>query len=100
LRCLGFSGQSNSLFFKEKDGQSDGQPQVKSHAPGSGANTTGWAFSSVRSAAPRWRSPWSQPFQRITPCCTFLVAYRFAKVAAFAEEGNDEVTAASKYLGY
>src|SRR5687767_9200008 len=24
LRCLGFSGQSNSLFFKEKEGRSDG----------------------------------------------------------------------------
>jgi hypothetical protein len=24
LRCLGFSGQSNSLFWKEREGRSDG----------------------------------------------------------------------------
>ena len=30
VRCLGFSGQSNSLFFKEKEGQSDGPQQGKS----------------------------------------------------------------------
>ena len=29
LRCLAFSGQSNSLFFSEKDGQSDGQEQAQ-----------------------------------------------------------------------
>jgi hypothetical protein len=29
LRCLGFSGQSNSLFFKEKEGPSDGSQQEK-----------------------------------------------------------------------
>jgi hypothetical protein len=29
LRCLAFCGQSNSLFFNEKDGRSDGQQQVK-----------------------------------------------------------------------
>jgi hypothetical protein len=59
---LAFSGQSNSLFFKEKDGQSDGSQQGKdgdstaSHflggvQAGGGANALGWAFRSLRGSA-------------------------------------------------
>lgn len=31
VRCLGFSGQSNSLFFKEKGGHSNGSEQRDTH---------------------------------------------------------------------
>jgi hypothetical protein len=55
LRCLGFSGQSNSLFFKEKEGRSDGPDEGEaqsSHAAivlrgvqaGSGSDAVGRAF--------------------------------------------------------
>ena len=29
MTCLAFSGQSDSLFLTEKDGQSDGYPQAQ-----------------------------------------------------------------------
>jgi hypothetical protein len=29
VRCLGFSGQSNSLFSKDKEGRSDAQREAK-----------------------------------------------------------------------
>jgi Ca2+-binding RTX toxin-like protein len=67
MRCLGFSGQSNSIFFQERDGRSDGSEQWEANGSneakqthqevllgrvqaGSGADASGRAYGHVGGA--------------------------------------------------
>jgi hypothetical protein len=53
LRCLGFSGQSNSLFCKEEEGRSNG-PTVEGKGAQVASNVLGGIQARSRADAPGW----------------------------------------------